>query len=200
MTTAGEPSDERVAAWLKTPSPRREDERDVDAAVLHQLRPQGPGPDPAFVRLLLPSTGKPSRRDWWQAEQYVRQWQEEAGLEVDDARRWMKAGVGPDDAALVAFLVEEGITPETAPVPVAHPKTGELATPLDVTRRFLSSLGRSEFASLADALDDAGVERERQRQVPPWLRRVRQRTPELESPPPPRPRRPVRPRLRSSHS
>jgi len=149
--------------WLKEGSPQKRAEDAETAAMRRNLMGSGSREFyqrefAKFVKALLPPTHKAKAHDYRQAERNVTGWQS-LGYDVPDVQPWLRAGIEPGEYDLVAELVAEGVTPEMLSQPFTHPRTGERVTILGVAHSFYGNYRHSEFRSLCEALDDAGVER-----------------------------------------
>lgn len=153
--------DEACLAWFTTPSEARLVEKDADAQLLRELKAGTRNrSDERLRRLLLPPTRKATYADHRQAERDVVGWQS-IGFDADDVEPWLRAGAEPGDFDLVAELIGEGISPDRAGEQIEHLATGERVTVLDVARDFYRLYRTSEYRTLCEALDAAGVERVR---------------------------------------
>jgi hypothetical protein len=166
VATPEEPAGQAaVLAWLRSPTEKQQAEHDALTGVRDYLTSDRQGPDPEFLRLLLPPTRPATRDDYHRARHDLLGWQS-LGYEIDDVRPWLRAGLEPNESGLAAELVAEGITPTRGMQQFEHPRTGERITVLDLARRF-----HIDFNSLNDALDDAGVERVKGVRPSRWSRR-----------------------------
>ncbi len=154
---------EALLAWLRSGSAHGldPDEQRVKQYLLQGKNERQPLDD--LTRTLLPPTRKATGRDIRQARGDAEGWRS-LGYDAEDVRPWLRAGLEPADHDLAGDLVAEGITPQRAGEQFKHPRTGELVTIIDVARnRYRMTIDRTyAFASLNDALDDAGIERVKQ--------------------------------------
>jgi hypothetical protein len=91
-------------------------------------------------------------------------WWDYVGLgRADEARPRLRAGADIRDAVMVADHLEEGIDAARAGEPLRHPQTGEVTTILDIARQHPAMIvfSTGDDRDLCQALDDAGIERQR---------------------------------------
>ncbi len=163
--------DEALLAWFKTPTEERQAENEADAKLLRQLGVVTRNRySERLLKLLLPPTRKETRADYKQAERDLVGWQS-IGFDADDVEPWLRAGAEPGDFNLVAELVAEGVGPGRAGKQFQHLRTGERVTILEVARDFYRFYRTSNYRTLCEALDDAGVERVRGVRPSPLIRR-----------------------------
>ncbi len=156
--------DAALLAYLREPTTERaqddQEVQEVRANLLRGVLPRRPPrTDDAFVRALLPRNRRATGPYWGEARLAARDWRK-AGVTAEEVGAWLATGAYPEEGALVALLLLEGITAQRAGRAFQHPVTGEQVTILDVARDELSGKPWGT-ADLCRALDEAGIERQR---------------------------------------
>ncbi len=124
--------DAALLAYLREPmTERAQDDQEVQEVRANLLRGvlprRPPRTDDAFVRALLPRNRRATGPDWQEARSAARDWRN-AGATAEEVGAWLAAGAYPEEGALVALLMREGITVQRAgprvPAP-GHRRAGD---------------------------------------------------------------------------